>query len=54
MPQRLVAARSGAEPPFRDEDNVILNPMGLVANDLQVGEAIYQMARESGLGTTLD
>ena len=53
LPQLLAAARSGAESPFQDDENVILNPMGLVANDLQVGEAIYQMAKESGLGTEL-
>ncbi len=49
----LAAARRDAEPPFRDDENVILNPMGLVLNDLLVGEAIYRMAKESGLGTEL-
>ncbi len=52
----LAAARasdSEAAEPFRDEDNVILNPMGLVPNDLLVGEAIYQMAKERGLGVAL-
>ena len=49
----LSAARGGAEPPFGDRENVILNPMGLVPNDLLVGEAIYRMARERGLGIEL-
>ena len=53
LPRLLLAARDGAEAPFRDDDNVILNPMGLAANDLLVGEAILQMAKEAGLGTEL-
>ncbi len=51
---RLLAdARADKTSPFSDEENVILNPMGLVPNDLLVGEAIYQMARDRGLGTEL-
>jgi len=53
LPRLLLAAREGTESPFRDAENVILHPMGLVANDLLVGEAIFQMAREAGLGTAL-
>ncbi len=49
----LAAARKGAEQPFGDDENVILNPMGLVPNDLLVGEAIYRMAKERGLGIEL-
>ena len=50
----LAAARGGGQqPPFQDDENVILNPMGLVPTDLLVGEAIYQMARERGLGIEL-
>ncbi len=49
----LAAARQGADPPFADDENVILNPMGLVPTDLLVGEAIYRMARERGLGIEL-
>ncbi len=49
----LAAARDGRQPPFQDDENVILNPMGLVPTDLLVGEAIYQMARERGLGVEL-
>ena len=51
---RLLAdARAGMAPPLRDDENVILNPMGLVPNDLLVGEAIYRMARERHLGVEL-
>ena len=39
--------------PFQDEENVILNPMGLVPTDLLVGDAIYRMAKERGLGIEL-
>lgn len=53
LPRLLLAAGEGADSPFRDEESVILNPMGLVANDLLVGEAILQMAAEAGLGTEL-
>ncbi len=53
LTQLLAAARAGAEPPFRDDENVILNPMGLVPNDLLVGEAIYRMAKERALGVEL-
>lgn len=53
LPRLLLAARNGADAPFCDEDNVILNPMGLVVNDLLVGEAIFQMARAAELGTLL-
>ena len=49
----LSEARAGKPSPFEDDSNVILNPMGLVPNDLLVGEAIYQMARERGLGVEL-
>lgn len=54
LTQLLAAARQGAEPPFADDENVILNPMGLVPNDLVVGEAIYRMAKERDLGVELD
>ncbi|MEM7584385.1 MAG: hypothetical protein AAF560_13435 [Acidobacteriota bacterium] len=54
LPQLLIAARDGGDAPFAPEENVILNPMGLVANDLLVGEAVYQMARDGGLGTSLE
>ncbi len=49
----LAAARDGRQPAFQDDENVILNPMGLVPTDLLVGEAIYRMARERGLGVEL-
>lgn len=50
----LAAARDGEQQsPFEDDDNVILNPMGLVPTDLLVGEAIYQMAKARGLGIEL-
>lgn len=51
---RLLAKAQGGRPsPFEDDENVILNPMGLVPTDLMVGEAIYQMAKERGLGIEL-
>lgn len=49
----LAAARKGAEAPFGDDENVILNPMGLVLTDLLVGEAVYRRAAERGLGVEL-
>ncbi len=49
----LATARGGQQSPFEDDENVILNPMGLVPTDLLVGEAIYQMAKERGLGIEL-
>ncbi len=51
----LAAAREHGDDhsPLRDDDNVILNPMGLVPTDLLVGAEIYRMARKRGLGTEL-
>ncbi len=54
LTQLLAAARGGGQQsPFQDDENVILNPMGLVPTDLLVGEAIYQMAKKRGLGIEL-
>ncbi len=48
-----VAESDDAPSPFEDDQNVILNPMGLVPTDLLVGDAIYRMAKERGLGVEL-
>ena len=52
---RLLAAVRGGDScsPFEDDENVILNPMGLVPTDLLVGDAIYRMAKKRGLGIEL-
>lgn len=47
LPHLLLDKASGKANPFKDEENVIFNPMGLVSHDLKLGRHVFERSAAS-------